>query len=131
MGPTALKFLNSDKLGKQYENTMFVGNVNTGDLYNFKLSEDRTSLLLSGRLEGKVANSPEDLRSVIFGHGFGTITDLEVGPDGFLYVLTFDGNNVSNITCNRLITARYHVKPHFIIIYNLSGSEYNTKIYES
>ena len=91
VGPTALKFLNSDKLGKQYENTMFVGNVNTGDLYNFKLSEDRTNLLLSGPLEGKVANSPEDLRSVIFGHGFGTITDLEVGPDGFLYVLTFDG----------------------------------------
>ncbi len=78
-------------MGKQYENTMFVGNVNTGDLYNFKLSENRTSLLLSSPLEGKVANSPEDVRSVIFGHGFGTITDLEVGPDGFLYVLTFDG----------------------------------------
>jgi aldose sugar dehydrogenase len=91
VGPTALKFLYSDKLGKQYENTIFVGNVNTGDLYNFKLNEDRTSLLLSGPLEGKVANSPEDLRSVIFGHGVGTITDIEVGLDGFLYVLTFDG----------------------------------------
>ena len=33
VGPTALKFLNSDKLGKQYENTMFVGDVNTGNLY--------------------------------------------------------------------------------------------------
>ena len=72
--PTALKFLNSDKLGKQYENSMFVGDVNTGNLYNFKLNEDRIG------------------KSVIFGHGFGTITDLEVGPnDGFLYVLTFDG----------------------------------------
>ena len=91
VGPSALKFLNSDKLGKQYENTMFVGNVNTGDLYNFKLNEDRTSLLLSGPLQGKVANNQDDLESVIFGHGFGTITDLEVGPDGFLYVLTFDG----------------------------------------
>ncbi|MGA9843472.1 MAG: PQQ-dependent sugar dehydrogenase [Nitrososphaeraceae archaeon] len=91
VGPTALKFLNSDKLGKQYENTIFVGNVNTGDLYNFKLNKDRTSLLLSGPLEGKVANSPEDLKPVIFGHGFGTITDIEVGLDGFLYVLTFDG----------------------------------------
>jgi glucose/arabinose dehydrogenase len=29
--------------------------------------------------------------SVIFGHGFGTITDIKVGPDGFLYTLTFDG----------------------------------------
>ncbi len=91
VGPTALKFLNSDKLGKQYENTMFVGDVNTGNLYNFKLNEDRTGLLLSGPLEGKVANNPDDLKPVIFGHGFGTITDLEVGPDGFLYVLTIDG----------------------------------------
>ena len=56
-----------------------------------ELNKDRTSLLLSGPLEGKVANSPEDLKPVIFGHGFGTITDIEVGLDGFLYVLTFDG----------------------------------------
>jgi glucose/arabinose dehydrogenase len=91
VGPSALKFLNSDKLGKQYQNTIFVGDVNTGNLYNFKLNEDRTGLLLSGPLEGKVANSLDDLKPVIFGHGFGTITDIEVGPDGFLYVLTFDG----------------------------------------
>ena len=32
------------------------------------------------------------LNSVIFGRGFGTITDLQVGPDGYLYVLTFGGN---------------------------------------
>jgi glucose/arabinose dehydrogenase len=70
---------------------MFVGDVNTGNLYNFKLNEDRTGLLLSGPLEGKVADNLEDLKSVIFGHGFGTITDIKVGPDGFLYALTFDG----------------------------------------
>ena len=57
VGPTALKFLNSDKLGKQYENTMFVGNVNTGELYNFKLNQARSGLLLSGPLQGKVANT--------------------------------------------------------------------------
>jgi glucose/arabinose dehydrogenase len=92
IGPTALKFLNSDKLGKQYENTMFVGDVNTGNLYNFKLNEDRTGLLLSGPLVGKVANNLDYLKSVIFGHGFGAITDIEVGPtDGLLYVLTLDG----------------------------------------
>jgi aldose sugar dehydrogenase len=91
VGPSALKFLNSAKFGKQYQNTMFVGDVNTGNLYNFKLNAYRTGLLLSGPLEGKVANNLSDLKPVIFGHGFGTITDLEVGPDGFLYILTFDG----------------------------------------
>ena len=34
-GPTALKFLNSDKLGKQYENSMFVGDVNTWQSIQF------------------------------------------------------------------------------------------------
>jgi aldose sugar dehydrogenase len=91
--PTALKFLNSDKLGQQYENTIFVGDVNHGYLYNFKLSADRTGLALTGPLAGKVAatNSSTELASVIFGKGFGVTTDLQVGPDGYLYVLTFAG----------------------------------------
>src|ERR671930_2033965 len=44
IAPTALKFLNSDKLGKQYENTIFMGDVDYGRLYNFKLNADRTGL---------------------------------------------------------------------------------------
>jgi aldose sugar dehydrogenase len=91
-GPTALKFLNSDKLGKQYENTMFVGDVNTGNLFNFKLDEERTGLDLSGPLADKVANTPDEMRDNIFGSGFGVITDIQIGPDdGYLYVLTYGG----------------------------------------
>jgi aldose sugar dehydrogenase len=93
VGPTALKFLNSDKLGKQYENTFFTGDVNTGNLYNFKLDADRTGLLLNGALEDKVADTHNELQPVIFGQGFGVITDIQVGAgDGFLYVLTYDGS---------------------------------------
>jgi aldose sugar dehydrogenase len=92
IAPTALKFLSSDKLGKQYENTMFVGDVNTGNLYNFKLNPQRTGFLLNGPLVDKVANTPEELQQVIFGKGFGVITDIQVGPeDGYLYVLTYQG----------------------------------------
>jgi aldose sugar dehydrogenase len=88
-GPTALKFLNSDKLGKQYENDLFVADINYGNIYHFKLDPNRTGLLLDGPLADKVADKGED-QQVIFAHGFGGITDLEVGPDGYLYVLTFD-----------------------------------------
>jgi aldose sugar dehydrogenase len=92
-GPTALKFLNSDKLGKQYENSMFVGDVNTGNLFNFKLDQERTGLDLTGLLSDKVANTPDELQdNNIFGSGFGVITDIQVGPDdGYLYVLTYSG----------------------------------------
>ena len=94
IGPTALKFLNSDRLGKQYENSMFVGDVDNGYLYNFKLNQDRTGLLLNGPLQDNTADSPDELEEggIIFGKGFGVITDMQVGPgDGYLYVLTYDG----------------------------------------
>src|SRR5919199_1064572 len=65
IAPTALKFLNSDKLGMQYQNTIFVGDVDTGNLYNFKLNQQRTGLLLTGPLADKVANTPPELQNVI------------------------------------------------------------------
>jgi glucose/arabinose dehydrogenase len=92
IGPTALKFLNSAKLGSQYQNDMFVGDVNTGSLYHFKLNQQRDGLTLTGDLADKVANNLQEGQEAALGHGFGTITDLQVGPDGYLYVLTFAGS---------------------------------------
>jgi hypothetical protein len=89
---TALKFLNSAKLGSQYQNDIFVGDVNTGSLYHFKLNQQRDGLALTGVLADKVANTPDESQQAALGHRFGTITDLQVGPDGYLYVLTFAGN---------------------------------------
>ena len=89
--PTAIKFLNSDKLGKQYQNDMFVGDFNNGSLYHFDLNKNRTGLVLNGSLADKIADNPQELQnsSVIFGKGFGAITHIEVGPhDGYLYVLS-------------------------------------------
>jgi Glucose / Sorbosone dehydrogenase len=93
VAPTALKFLNSDKLGKQYKNDMFVGDAKLGNIYNFNLKNNRTTLALYTPLRDKVANSPQELEGIIFGQNFGLITDMQVGPDGYLYVLTNQGNN--------------------------------------
>jgi glucose/arabinose dehydrogenase len=96
LGVTALKFFNSDKLGKQYQNTIFIGDVNLGWLYNFKLNSQRTELLFGndgGPLSDKIANTPEEMQETIFGRGFGVITDIQVSPyDGNLYVLTYAGS---------------------------------------
>jgi len=92
VAPTALKFLNSTKLGSQYANTIFVGDVKTGNLYNFKLDTDRKQLLLKPPLEDKVADTPDEIQSAVFGQGFGVITDIQVGPDGYLYILGINGN---------------------------------------
>jgi glucose/arabinose dehydrogenase len=88
VGPTALKFLDSKIYGNKYENDMFVGDFHNGNVYHFDLTENRTALELDGILKDKVANSQDELKSTVFGGGFGAITDIEVGPDGYLYFLS-------------------------------------------
>ena len=69
---------------------MFVGDANFGNIYHFDLNQNRTELRLDGSLVDKVADKVEELGNTIFGKGFGVITDLQVGPDGYLYVLVYD-----------------------------------------
>ena len=89
VGPTQLRFLNSTKLGKQYQNDMFVGEVNDGSLYHFKLNQTRTGLLLNnGTVPPKVVYTEQQKQQAIFAQGFGGITDIQLGPDGYLYILT-------------------------------------------
>lgn len=42
VAPTSVLFFNSDKMGDQYENDLFIGSVKNGTLYHFELSEDIT-----------------------------------------------------------------------------------------
>lgn len=103
VGPTGITFLNSDRLGQKYENDMFVGDFHNGYLYHFDLNKKRTELSLNGLLNDKVANNITELKPIIFAEGFGGITDLKVGPDGNLYVLSIheggsDCRTVANLT---------------------------------
>ena len=49
IGVTAIKFMDSGKLGKQYENGLFVGDFHNGHIYQFELNKDRTKLILKGQ----------------------------------------------------------------------------------
>ena len=51
------------------------------------MNEARTHLDLDGPLADKVADNSNELQSIIFAKGLGIITDLEMGPDGHLYIL--------------------------------------------
>jgi aldose sugar dehydrogenase len=97
VGVTAINFLNSTALGEQYANDMFVADINNGRLYHFDLNQDRTGLLLEAPLEDKVADTVPELDSVIFGTGFRSISDIEVGPDGYLYLLLFGPGKIMRI----------------------------------
>jgi len=89
-GPTALLFMTSSKLGSQYLNSMFVSDVHNGRIYHFELTSDRAHLNLPPQLAGKIIKNPRasGLDKIIFGEDFGGITDLKIGPDGYLYVIS-------------------------------------------
>jgi glucose/arabinose dehydrogenase len=98
LGPTALIFLHSDRLGEQYQNDIFVGSIVTGNIYHFGLSEDRTQLVLTGELEDKIAETRETgAEDIVFGEGFAGVSDLEVGPDGYLYVVSLGQGKIFRI----------------------------------
>ena len=88
VAPTAIKFLNSDKFGPEYENDLLVADANEGNIYHFELDDDRKNLKLGDSLFDKIANNIDELDDLIFASGFGRITDMEIGPDGTLYVLS-------------------------------------------
>jgi len=88
VAPTALVFLASDKLGKDYRNDILVGSVKNGTIYHFDLNKNRKSLSLEGGLADLVVDKKDKTSKVIFAKNFGIITDLKVGPDGYLYVVS-------------------------------------------
>ena len=97
VGVTAIKFLNSTKLGQQYANDIFVGDIKNGRIYHFKLNADRIGLKLDEVLSDKVADNVGELDKVIFGTGFRSISDIELGSDGHLYVLLYGSGRLMRI----------------------------------
>jgi aldose sugar dehydrogenase len=101
VGPTAIKFFGSDRLGNQYKNDIFVSDITQGNIYHFDLIGNRTNLILDGLLADKMSNNTTENQDIIFGEGFGGISDLEVGPyDGYLYVVSLGHGNIYRIVSN-------------------------------
>ena len=106
VGVTDIEFFNSTKLGDKYDGNIFVGDINNGNLYFFEVNDDRTGLTFHDpRLLDLVADPVKEedgevseLSSLIFGEGFGRITDIETGPDGLLYILSYEDGKIYRIT---------------------------------
>ena len=68
---------------------MFVADIHNGNIYHLELDEQRLGLKLSGALADKVVNTTGEGAELVFARGFNGIVDLEVGPDGYLYILAY------------------------------------------
>jgi glucose/arabinose dehydrogenase len=103
LGPTDIEFFNSPQLGDRYTNNIFVGDITMGNLYFFEVNENRDGISLDSAqqesgLSDFVVDNEDELSAITFGSGFGGITDIETGPDGFLYVLSFDDGVIYRIS---------------------------------
>lgn len=76
---------------------MFVGEFNTGKILNFALNDSRNGLNLDGALSDRMVNIPNETDSALFGRGFGGISDIKVGPDGYLYIVERNTGTVTRI----------------------------------
>jgi aldose sugar dehydrogenase len=67
---------------------LFVADYINDYLYDFELSEDSSKLNLEGELVDKIANDNGELKNVALEQGFGVITDIKEGSDGYRYILS-------------------------------------------
>ncbi|HYO05593.1 MAG TPA: PQQ-dependent sugar dehydrogenase, partial [Phototrophicaceae bacterium] len=81
---TDIEFINTPLLGAEYQNNILVGDHNLGNLYFLKVNEARTGLDVSDA----ILDSESEIDSHILGEGFGSITDIETGPDGKMYIVS-------------------------------------------
>ena len=88
VAPTGLDFAKFQEIDN-YDDSLFVGDCNTGNLYKFELNENRNGFEFANSfLQDNVVDKNESLDEIIIGTGFGCVTDIERGPDGFLYVVS-------------------------------------------
>jgi glucose/arabinose dehydrogenase len=91
VAPTDAYFMETSKLGGAYTHDLFVGTVlDGGVIFDINLTRTRKSLSLSGPLADGVADNSSggllaEQSAIVFGTGFGVVTDFQAGPGG-MYV---------------------------------------------
>ena len=97
--PTAIVFPVGSRLGPAYDDMALVGDNNSGQVFAFPLNAQRDGFDFTEfpNLQDLVANNNSERDEVSIGRGFGAITDLEVGPDGALYVVSISRGTIYRI----------------------------------
>ena len=97
VAPTGIAFVDSPQFEK-YKNSVFVGDCNNGNLYRFQLNGNRDGFVFnSPQLADKVVDKDESMDEIIFGTGFGCMSDVVAGPDGLLYIVSLSDGAIYRI----------------------------------
>ena len=81
-----------------YDDSVFVGDCNWGRLYAFQLNPERNGFALpSPDLQDLVVDEGDSLDEIIAGEGFGCITNIRTGPDGYVYLASYSHDTIYRI----------------------------------
>jgi glucose/arabinose dehydrogenase len=96
VGITSLAFLHGSQWGVPYENSVLVGDNNTGRLYRFRLDGSRNAFDFTGLtgVSDLVADNAAEVNQFLFGSGFSVVTDIVRGPDNAIYILNLGTGTV-------------------------------------
>jgi aldose sugar dehydrogenase len=96
---TAIEFVPDDVLGASSANTAFLGTVLTDALLRYPLADDATGFAFEDGLADNVDDNAAkgdlgESQPYVVGTGFGVVTDIVLGPDGQLYVVSLSNGAV-------------------------------------
>jgi len=104
VAPTGLAFVDSIYF-EDYSDTLLVGAFNVGTIFQFKLNEDRTGFELEDPvLKDLTFNPGDESDEITFASGFNGITDIEFGPDGYLYVVSMLDGKIYRVVPSKTIS---------------------------
>ena len=107
VAPGGIGFLDSQALGPQYADDLFVGaataNLAGGYLFHFNMTGNGRKIAVDDpRLADRVADNLAkheitESESLLVGEDFGIVTDIETGPNGNLFVVSLSGGAIYEI----------------------------------
>ena len=106
LSPTALGFLQGTALGSAYLGDLFVGFSGSplgGPLFHFNLTSNRSAIAPSAtNLADRVMDNNQrdgmtEGQPLLFGTGFGIVTDIRTAPNGNLFVLSLTDGRIYEI----------------------------------
>ncbi len=107
LAPGAIGFVRGRSLGPQYDGDLFVGGARSflqgGHLFHFNITGNRRKIGVDDpRLEDRVADNVckfdlTESESLLIGRNFGTVTDIQNGPSGNLFIVSIDTGSVFEI----------------------------------
>ncbi len=97
VAPTGLSF-GKFKETNAHDDSLFVGDCNYGNLYKLTLNQNRDGFEFANPdLQDNLVGDGDSMDEIILGTGFKCITDIERGPDGFLYVVSHGEKEIYRI----------------------------------